>query len=132
AIPKPSAAIRSRHRKRALTGLLLILPGFLLIAALIAYPFAMSIYLSMTNAQISTLLDPQFVGLDNFIRLLGDTMFRQAVINSFVFTFVAVVFKIGLGLLMALALYDNFVGRRTITALLLFSWVAPIALSLLT
>lgn len=132
AVPKPSIAVRNRQRKRALTGLLLILPGFLLIAALIAYPFVMSIFLSLTDAKISTLQAPQFVGLDNFIRLFNDGLFRQAVLNSFLFTFVAVVFKIGLGLMMALALYDNFVGRRAVTALLLFSWVAPIALSLLT
>src|SRR5918997_3082340 len=97
-----SPAVRRRRMLNTATGLAMILPGFLLIVGLIAYPFAMSIYLSLTDAQVSSMLRPKFIGLDNFTRLLGDTVFLRAVANSFIFTAIAVALKIALGMAMAL------------------------------
>jgi multiple sugar transport system permease protein len=126
-----SPAIRRRRLAHMTTGLAMIAPGFLLIVGLIAYPFLMSLYLSLTDGQIRSLLHPNFVGLQHYIRLLGDEVFLQTVVNSFVFTIASVALKILLGLAMALLLYAPFRGRRAVLSILLFSWVAPIALTVL-
>ena len=115
-----------------LPGYLMMAPGFLLIFGLIAYPFGMSIYLSLTDANIATLHEPSFVGLRHYIQLLSDEVFLRAALNSLVFTMSAVVLKLLLGLGMAHLLFEHFAGRRVVISLLLFAWVAPIALTLLS
>jgi multiple sugar transport system permease protein len=115
-----------------LPGYLMMAPGFLLIFGLIAYPFGMSIYLSLTDANIATLHEPSFVGLRHYIQLLSDEVFLRAALNSLVFTMSAVILKLLLGLGMAHLLFDHFAGRRVVISLLLFAWVAPIALTLLS
>ena len=52
-----------------------------------------------------------FVGLDNYLALIGDEQFRTGVVNSFVFTAYAEVFKVVLGLSAALLLHHRRRGR---------------------
>jgi multiple sugar transport system permease protein len=114
----------------AATGLLL--PGALLLLLLIAWPFGASVYLAMTDAHIRRPRDPTFIGLENFVYLLEDETFLRAVANTFIFTFFAVMLKIGLGLAMALLVFRlSDASRRWATSLLLFPWVAPIALTVI-
>ena len=66
-----------------------------------------------------------FVGLDNYIALVGDEQFRTGVVNSFVFTAYAEVFKVVLGLSAALLLHHRRRGRAVLAGLLLLPWVVP-------
>ena len=104
-------------------GFLFILPIVLLVLSLVAYPFSYAIYLSMTRKFVG--MPPIFVGLENYIRLANDGFFLRAVWNSFIFTFGSVVFKLGLGMLMALVLTSNIRFRSFFTGVLLVPWVAP-------
>jgi len=104
-------------------GFLFILPIVLLVLSLVAYPFSYAIYLSMTRKFVG--MPPIFVGLENYIRLAHDGFFLRAVWNSFIFTFGSVVFKLGLGMLMALVLTSNIRFRSFFTGVLLVPWVAP-------
>jgi ABC-type sugar transport system permease subunit len=124
--PRPRAA--SAGRKHALgadwrLGFLFILPIVVLVLALVAYPFTYAVYLSMTRKFVG--MPPVFVGFENYIRLAHDGFFLRAVWNSFVFTFGSVVFKLALGMLMALVLTSNIRFRSVFTGVLLVPWVAP-------
>jgi ABC-type sugar transport system permease subunit len=110
-------------------GFLLVAPIVLLVLALVAYPFAYAIYLSMTRKYVG--LPPVFVGLENYIRLSGDGFFRRAVQNSFIFTFGSVGFKLVLGMVMALVLNSKVRFRSFWTGVLLIPWVAPTVVSAL-
>ncbi|WP_323373417.1 ABC transporter permease [Plantactinospora alkalitolerans] len=66
-----------------------------------------------------------FVGLDNYIALASDEQFRAGVVNSFVFTAYAEVFKVVLGLSAALLLHHLRRGRAVLAGLLLLPWVVP-------
>jgi ABC-type sugar transport system permease subunit len=110
-------------------GFLLVAPIVLLVLALVAYPFAYAIYLSMTRKYVG--LPPVFVGLENYIRLSGDGFFRRAVQNSFIFTFGSVGFKLVLGMVMALVLNSKIRFRSFWTGVLLIPWVAPTVVSAL-
>ena len=66
-----------------------------------------------------------FVGLDNYIALVGDEQFHTGVVNSFVFTAYAEVFKVVLGLIAALLLHHLRRGRAVLAGLLLLPWVVP-------
>ena len=97
--------------------------------ALVAYPFSYAIYLSMTRKYVG--MPPVWVGFENYIRLAHDGFFLRAVWNSFVFTAGSVVFKLGLGMLMALVLTSPIRFRSFFTGVLLIPWVAPTVVSAL-
>ncbi len=59
-------------------GFLWIAPAFLYLAFFIAYPFFMSIYLSVSSARVGS-PESHFVGLQNYTRLFADPVFWQTV-----------------------------------------------------
>ena len=68
-------------------------PAFVLIACLVAYPFGMAIYFSLSDYWVGS--PGSFVGLGNFREIVGNEVFRQTVWNSFVFTAIALVVQGG-------------------------------------
>jgi multiple sugar transport system permease protein len=94
----------------------------LLVGGLVLVPIARSIVTSTTERHGQ---DSVFVGLDNYIALIGDEQFHTGVVNSFVFTAYAEVFKVVLGLAAALLLHHRRRGRAVLTGLLLVPWVVP-------
>jgi ABC-type sugar transport system permease subunit len=110
-------------------GFLFVLPIVVLVLALVAYPFCYAIYLSMTRKFVG--MAPEFVGLENYIRLASDGFFQRAVWNSLIFTFGSVIFKLVLGMAMALVLTSKIRFRNLFTGILLIPWVAPTVVSAL-
>ena len=108
---------------------LFVTPIVLLVLSLVAYPFTYAIYLSMTYKLVG--LPPVFVGFENYIRLTWAGFFQRAVVNSFIFTFGSVGFKLVLGVVMALVLTSNIRWRSFWTGVLLIPWVAPTVVSAL-
>jgi multiple sugar transport system permease protein len=107
----------------------LILPALLLLVCLVAYPFGMAIYFSLSDYWVGS--PGQFVGLQNFRELLGNEMFLQTVQNSFVFTSIAVVLKTVLGVWLAMLLARSMRFKRVVRGAMLLPWVIPSALSTL-
>jgi ABC-type sugar transport system permease subunit len=110
-------------------GYVFVTPIVLLVLSLVAYPFTYAIYLSMTYKLVG--LPPVFVGFENYVRLAWDGFFQRAVVNSFIFTFGSVGFKLVLGVVMALVLTSNIRWRSFWTGVLLIPWVAPTVVSAL-
>ncbi|MFD0517523.1 hypothetical protein [Paractinoplanes durhamensis] len=97
-------------------------PTALLVSVLVLLPIARSIGTSTTERHGP---DNVFVGIDNYVALAGDDQFRTGVVNSFVFTAYAEIFKVVLGLAAALLLHRLRRGRALLTGLLLVPWVVP-------
>lgn len=110
-------------------GFLFVMPIVVLVLALVAYPFCYAIYLSMTRKFVG--MAPVFVGIENYVRLASDGFFQRAVWNSVIFTFGSVIFKLVLGMAMALVLTSKIRFRNLFTGLLLIPWVAPTVVSAL-
>ena len=106
-----------------------VTPALLFIVLLVAYPFFMALYFALSNAQIGR--PSHWVGLQNFIRLWESDSFRQTFQNAFVFTGIAVSFKIVLGIVLALLLNEQLWFKRMIRGAVLLPWVIPTALSTL-
>jgi multiple sugar transport system permease protein len=87
-------------------GYVLMTPALLLLIVFIAYPFVIGVWYSMSDVQIFGL--GKFIGLTNYANLLNSPVFLQTVKNSFVYTGFATVFKLGLGLGMALVMNQAF------------------------
>jgi multiple sugar transport system permease protein len=101
----------------------------LLIVLLVAYPFAMALYFSLSNSFIGR--PSHFIGIRNFINLWDSDAFRQTFQNAFVFTGTSVAFKVVLGITLALLLNQQLWFKRMIRGAVLLPWVIPTALSVL-
>jgi multiple sugar transport system permease protein len=123
----PPETISRRDRR---LGKLLLAPALAYIFLLVAMPFLLALFLSLTNSSAGS-LDFSFVGLQNFRTVLGSPVFRRALRNTFVFTFVSQLLVIVLGNILARALMKPFRGKLLVRFLILLPWAAPISLATL-
>lgn len=85
-----------------LTGLLLISPFIVGVAVFTLYPFVCSFILGMTDYdQINS---PNFIGAENYVRMLGDSNFLKAVGVTFKYAAILVPLKLIVSLSVALLL----------------------------
>jgi multiple sugar transport system permease protein len=105
----------------------LFLPTIVLLGLFIAYPFVDGVLLSITNAKVG--VPGQFVGLSNFEKIWNDSIFRTAVWNTCWYTAVTTVFKLALGLWLALLLNRHFRGKAFVRAFVLLPFIIPTVLS---
>ncbi len=106
---------------------LLLLPTLTLLGLFIAYPFVRGILLSVTDARVG--VPGNFVGLDNFVRLASDPIFHAVVKNTFLYTFVTTIFKLALGLWLALLLNREFKYKAFTRAFILLPFIVPTVLA---
>jgi len=106
---------------------LLLLPAAVLVGGLLAFPLTLGVLLGFKDATIG---DPgSFIGLENYRYLLTDPVLRITALNTALYTLVTLVFKLGLGLLLALILNQRFLGFRFWRSVLLLPYVVPTVLS---
>jgi multiple sugar transport system permease protein len=110
-------------------GPIFVSPALVLILLLVAYPFCMALYFSVSNAFIGR--PSHLIGLRNFINLWQSDAFRQTFQNAFVFCGAAVAAKLVLGISLALLLDQQLWFKRLIRGAVLLPWVIPTALSTL-
>lgn len=126
ALPRRGPITRALEDERWLAAVLL-LPTIVLLGLFIAYPFVKGVMLSVTDTKVG--IPGQFVGLDNFRKLWNDSIFHIAVYNTFLYTFVTTVFKLALGLWLALLLNRHFRGKAFVRAFILLPFIIPTVLS---
>ena len=108
-------------------GVLLMLPGLSILAVFLAYPFALGIWLSLTDTRIG--MPGEYIGLWNYIDLLEDDIFHQTAWNTMIYALVTVPFKAILGLGLALVLNNHIRFSNPIRAFVMLPWIVPTALS---
>lgn len=117
---------KKESREKTLN-LIYILPMLVIFLVFIIYPVMQVFYLSFFERKVNG--DMIFIGLNNFIQLFTNSDTPRMFLNTFVWVFVGVVFKILLGLLLALVLYKKFLGKRMMTAIMLIPYAMPAAVS---
>jgi ABC-type sugar transport system permease subunit len=103
--------------------LLFLGPALLVFGAMIAYPMARTIYDSFFI--IDDPDKPIWIGLANYVTLAADETFRRAVLNTLIWSVVAPVLDVGVGLLLALCLF----AKVPFTRFLRVAWFTPVLLS---
>src|SRR5215510_13216908 len=83
------------EREHVLAGVLLA-PTLVILALFIAYPFGLGIWLAVSDKVVGR--PGSFVGLENFRVNLNDAIFLRAFQNTFVYTFIATILKLMLGM----------------------------------
>jgi ABC-type sugar transport system permease subunit len=104
-------------------------PTVLLVAAVAFFPVVYSLWLSVHDATIAD--TGGWVGLANYADLLADATFREAVVNTAVFTTVSVGLELVLGTAIALGLNRGFRGRGVARTAILLPWAFPVVVSAL-
>ena len=105
----------------------LLAPTVVLLGLFIAYPFVMGVWLSLSSTSVGN--PGHFVGLKNFFKAWDDSIFRTAFWNTSVYTFWATIFKLALGMWLALLLNRHFRGKRLVRASMLLPFIVPTVLS---
>jgi multiple sugar transport system permease protein len=108
-------------------GYLLVAPVVLMLLGFLAYPFALALWLSLTDKVIGG--DAHFVGLQNYQRIWSNSIFQGAVRNTIQFTAVSVALKLPIGFALALLLNEKIVLRKTFRSVVLLPWIIPTVLS---
>ncbi len=111
-------------RKSRFTSLLLLGPAAALFALLTIYPLGRGLILSFFVTDYG-FEGAEFVGVENYQYLLDDSFFQIATWNTIVFTLMATVSEVALGLMLALMVYRRFPGRWLVIPML----IAPFVLS---
>jgi multiple sugar transport system permease protein len=127
--PSLLARVNDWLNNECVLGYVLLVPALALLLIFVAYPFFFGTYISLTDARIGK--PGHFIGLQNFIDLWSDPIFRQTVGNSFFYTIVTTIFKLPLGMLMAILLNQVFPLKRLVRAAVLLPWIIPTVLSTL-
>lgn len=105
----------------------LVLPTVAVILAVAAYPILNSLWQSLLDNPLSTA--PSFVGLRNFVQLVGSSEFRGSIVTTFSFTIISVALETIFGLGIALLINGTFPGRGLVRASILVPWAFPTVIS---
>ncbi len=88
---------------------LYLLPGFVLLLVIVIVPLVWNVYLTFTSWK--GVRAPEFIGVDNWIKLVGDDAFWTSFLNSVWMVIAMVIVPTIVGLIVAALLFDV-VGRK--------------------
>ena len=108
-------------------GMLFMIPTAAFLLLFLVYPLGLGVWLSFTDAKIGT--PGQFVGLENYEWIIGDSKFQTAVFFTCFYTLVASAIKFALGLYLALLLNNHLPFKAIIRAIVLIPFIVPTVLS---
>jgi multiple sugar transport system permease protein len=105
-------------------GYIMTVPASLLILVISIYPLINGILLSFQNYNLMKPNDRRYIGLENFITLIGtDKEFYSVLAYSFIYTFSVVILSYLIGFVLAMLLKGNLKGRGIYRTIMLLPWV---------
>src|SRR5688572_28343323 len=107
------------------SAMLFVLPFAVVLFAVAVFPVVYSFYISLYNLKLTRPHRVPFVWFDNYITVLSDPHFWEAVQRTVTFSVMAVLATSIIGLLIALLLNEEFRGRKWLSAILLIPWAIP-------
>src|SRR5713101_10003707 len=105
----------------------MLAPAILYIGLLVGFPFLLSLYYSVSSVTVAS-QDVDFVGLENFRRIVASRTFWLSLQNTIVITVVSQFIVLVFANILAMALVADFRGKWLVRLLILLPWVAPISL----
>lgn len=107
-------------------GRIFLAPSFAFMAVIALFPVFYAIGMSLYSIRG---FRQEFIGVDNYARVLTDAGFFNAVWNTLVFTVASVSLEFVIGMAFALIMHQAFVGRGLTRAVILVPWVIPTAVA---
>lgn len=115
------------QNNRNALGWAFMLPTIVILLLFLTYPLGLGTWLGFTDAKIGR--GGQWIGLENFDYLVGDSVTQLALFNTLFYTVVASIVKFLLGLWLAILLNKNMPFKSFFRAVVLLPWIVPTALS---
>lgn len=115
--------VRGDREERVLT-LTFLIPALLVTFGIILIPLTEALWMSFHRYTL-TIPGRPFIGLDNYTTALADPTFWQAMGRTLYFTLVSTGLELGLGMLVALLLNEQFAGRGLLRGIMLIPWALP-------
>ena len=122
-VKKPVKKNTKRLRKLKWSSRVFLAPSFLGVMAFFILPFIVIIYYSVLDNPISA----QYVGIENFQRVINNAAFRTAVRNTAMFSAIAVPLAVVLSLLLAIVLESQIPFRSQFRTFFLSPMMVPVA-----
>lgn len=113
----------------SVTPWVLLLPFMLIYAIFFIYPAVETFYLSLTESSLTA--TERFIGLENYVNLLQDFEFWDAIIQTFYFALLTVIPLTVLGLVLALLVNRIKRGSQWVQAIFFIPNVLPISVMVL-
>ena len=114
----------SMEQKEKKLAVILIAPAVIYLILIMGLPLIWAVYTSLTDKVIGA-AQVNFVGLSNYIEIIKDPVFQKSLLNTFIFAFFAVMGKVILGMIMALAMNQPVRGRGGIRVAMILPWTIP-------
>ena len=111
--------------RRTLFPYLILLPTLIFLFLFTYYPLLQSAMDSLFDSRLSSDAPP-FVGLQNYLRLIQDSVFWRALLNNLAYILMTVVPGIILALLLAVALWENTTLNRWLRTAFFFPMIIPL------
>lgn len=114
-------------------GYLFVFPALIFMIALIGYPIASNIFLSLQDVTAMTINadSKEFVGFSNYVKLFNDKVLIQSVVNTVIFTVACIIVQFVIGFALALFFNQKFTFAKPIRGLMMVSWMIPITVTAL-
>lgn len=104
---------------------LLMAPSLIPIGVILLYPIFQTTWMSLFDISTMKPKEGHFVGFQNYAEIFADPKTLSSLQNTFVLTMVTVVFSVGLGLLLALALNRRIPARGLLRSFIIVPWSTP-------
>jgi multiple sugar transport system permease protein len=121
--PAPAPVKRSdreRHERRL--GLYLSAPSYLVMILVTAYPLIYAVILSLYNYRLTDPEGREFVGLGNYLTILGDRVWWDDFLTTLIITVVTVAVELVLGFGIAFVMYRIVQGRSGVRTSILIPY----------
>lgn len=106
----------------------LFVGSILVLGAIVCGPLLYSFTLTLYSAE-SFIAEPKWVALDNYVAVLEDPLFWQALLNGVTIAVAAIVLQIPLGLGIALVLNRYFFGQTVVRAIAVMPYLLPVVVT---
>jgi multiple sugar transport system permease protein len=123
---------KSKFGQDNLAGILMSLPGVILLTLFVIIPFTTAIVLSFFNVNFNMVQGPKFWGFEQYRRILFDEVsspiFYKALMNNFTFALIVVPAQTGLAVLLAVMLNAKLKGIAFFRTFFFMPVVFPMSL----
>lgn len=109
--------------------LVLIVPSFLILFAVVFYPFIYNVVISLSNMNLRHIRDWRIIGLQQYFKVFGEPTqpdFYLVFVKTVIWTLVNVTFHVVIGVFLALLLNQREIkGKPVFRTLLILPWAIP-------
>jgi multiple sugar transport system permease protein len=103
--PRARVAASDRSVAENRLGQRLVAPAVILMLLVTAYPMLEALYLSLFRYRLTTPDDKSFIGLGNYVTILGDSLFWKDTVNTVIIMVVTVAIELVIGFAFAMVMH---------------------------